>query len=462
MRRISRVMGLGAVVLMSVFTAVVVLAFHNDARLIPLNGVNQAQVHITRSPGLLVLPALESTITDPALAARLATNIRSLPVAPSVCAGGVSYGTSYTLTFVSPGSPTWTAVIQVFGCDEVHLSNGPTRQARSPALWSDLAQALDLTSDELRPLPCGGPGLTRTSLCYPERVQSPATVPWAPLPYQAYLATPLPIATATPVPRCTFNDLKAQPITTGGATGNEAVMFAFTNRTSHACLTGGYPRVVLSQPGERALAATAGGFWDERSPAVDLDPGATAHFFVGFSDACDTGPPPPPYQHLAVTLPGGGSFTTTLTGTKPPDSQIPLGVSAQCGVTVTELATAATQPVYPRDPLLQLAATISAPNSVMSGSVFTYVITLSNATSEPITLDPCRGYYQQVDSTKSQYFSFELNCGAARPIPARGSESFAMEMTAEGLTAGGHSLNWHLDTDGTPGPQASATLSVVS
>ncbi len=37
-----------------------------------------------------------------------------------------------------------------------------------------------------------------------------------------------------------------------------------------------------------------------------------------------------------------------------------------------------------------------------------------------------------------------------------------MEMTAEGLTAGGHSLNWHLDTDGTPGPQASATLSVVS
>jgi len=344
-------------------------------------------------------------------------------------------------------------VIQVSGCDEVNISNGPVRQVRSPALWSDLAQALDLTSDELRPLPCGDPGLTKTSLCYPESVQSPATVPWAPLPLQAYLPTPLPNPSATPAPRCNLNDFKAQPIATGGATGNEAVVFAFTNRTSHACLTGGYPRVVLSQPGERTLAATPGGFWDERSPAADLDPGATAHFYVGFSDACDTGPPPPMYERLSSDAAGRWLIHHGIDWSKASNSQIPLGVAAQCGVTVTELAGTIAQPVYPRDPLLQLTATISAPNSVMSGSLFTYVITLSNATAEPISLDPCRGYYQEVDSAKSQSFSYELSCGAAHPIPAQGSERFAIEMTAAGLTAGVHTLSWHLDTGGTPGPE---------
>lgn len=97
-----------------------------------------------------------------------------------------------------------------------------------------------------------------------------------------------------------------------------------------------------------------------------------------------------------------------------------------------------------------------------SGAVFTYVITLSNAAAEPISLDPCRGYHQQIDSAKSQYFAYELNCAAAHPIPAQGSESFAIEMTAAGLTAGVHSLNWRLDTGGTPGPEVSATLNVVS
>ena len=463
MRGISQLTGLGAVVLTSVLTALVVLAFHHAAPLVPASGGTQVdEVHVTRAPGLLVLPALDLTITDPALAARLATDIRSLPLAPSVCVGGADYGTSYSLTFASPGTPTWTAVIQVFGCDEVTISNGPARQVRSPALWAHLAQTLDLTSDELRPLPCGGPGLTKSSVCYAESVQSPDTAPWAPLPIQAYLPTPLPTPTATPAPRCKLNDLKVQPMASGGATGNEAVVFVFINRTSGVCLTGGYPRVVLSQPGERTLVATPGGFWDQHSPPTDLDPGATAQFSVGSSTSCETGPPPPLYEHLAVTLPGGGSFTTVLTGAKPPDSQIPLGVDAQCGVTVTELASAIAQPVYPHDPLLQLAATVSTPDTVTSGAVFTYVITLSNATAEPVSLDPCRGYYQQIDSSKSQYFAYELNCGAAHPIPARGSESFAIEMTAAGLTAGEHRLSWNLDTGGTPGPAVLAILNVVS
>jgi hypothetical protein len=168
----SRGIGLVAVLLTSALGAVVVLAFHNDARAVNADGASQAEVHITRSPGLLVLPILDRTIGDPALVARLATDIRTLPAAPTFCRGGPSYDTSYTLTFMSPPSPIWIATIQVFGCDEVNIGNGSLRQVRSPALWSDLAQALDLTSDELRPLPCVSPGLTNAVVCYPESGRS--------------------------------------------------------------------------------------------------------------------------------------------------------------------------------------------------------------------------------------------------------------------------------------------------
>jgi hypothetical protein len=289
-----------------------------------------------------------------------------------------------------------------------------------------------------------------------------SAVPWAPVPIQMYQPTPLPVPTATPAPRCSLDDLTALPVSTGGATGNEAVFFAFTNRTSHACLTGGYPRVVVDQPREQSIVATQGGFWDEKTPALDLAPGATARFAVGFSRSCETTPAPPLYEHVTVTLPGGGSFTSDLSGANPPDSQIPLGVFVQCGVTVTELSGNPTQTAYPQDPLLGLTASMKAPASVRVGGVFRYVIILANPTSQSIALDPCRGYYQTVDSMKSSFFVYELNCGAAHPIPAYGSESFVMDMTAAGLVAGLHTLSWNLDTDGTPGPEASATFSAVS
>jgi hypothetical protein len=132
--------------------------------------------------------------------------------------------------------------------------------------------------------------------------------------------------------------------------------------------------------------------------AYDLNPsgrlsdlGATARFDVGFSYACEVNPTPPLYKHVAVTLAGGGSFTSVLSGSKPSDSQIPLRVFAQCGVTVTELSVTTGSPVYPIDPLLQLTATMIAPELVKADELFTYVITLTNRSPQAIALDPCRG-----------------------------------------------------------------------
>lgn len=271
-------------------------------------------------------------------------------------------------------------------------------------------------------------------------------VPWADLSIEPYLPTPIPAPTPSPAPRCSLQDLKEQPLGTGGATGNEAVVFKFSNRTARACHMGGYPRVVLSQSGQPNITPSPGGFWDQHTPPSDLAPGATAQFALGFSHECEAGKQPPLYEHVTVTLPGGGTFSQILSGTKPPNSQIPLGVVGECGVSVTELAPFTTpQPVYPTDPFAILAASIQAPSSVPMGQTIIYVVTLSNPSSAPIAMAACRGYYQTLDSAKSPYFAYELNCGAAQAIPADGSERFVMEMPTSGNPPGWHTLCWTLD-----------------
>lgn len=305
------------------------------------------------------------------------------------------------------------------------------------------------------------PKPTPTSSAADGIVIPPDAVPWAALPIQPYLPTPLPGPTAKPVPRCSLNDFTSPAISTGGATGNDAVFFSFTNRTSHPCLTGGYPRVILSQPGMRTIVATPGGFWDEGIPPSDLGSGASASFDIGFSFACETSNATQLYEHVSVTLPGGGSFTTLLTSALPAGTEL-RGVFGPCGVTVSALSTPTPRQVYPLDPLLQLTVTMTVPTAVQVDKVFMYLITLFNPTSEPVALDPCRGFYQRVDTMKSPFFAFELNCAAAHPIPANGGESFVIEMTVEGLSPGMHMLQWNLDTDGTPGPQSSVGFRVVS
>ncbi len=125
----------------------------------PTTTVVTTSVRITRTPGLYILPQIDRTITDAAVAARLAMDIEQLPLAPS---GPVScpadFGTSYTLTFNVPGASAWTAIVHVTGCLLVTLSDGPARSApTSTSLYTDLGAALGLVQDELDPRPCPVP-----------------------------------------------------------------------------------------------------------------------------------------------------------------------------------------------------------------------------------------------------------------------------------------------------------------
>ena len=297
----------------------------------------------------------------------------------------------------------------------------------------------------------GGPGGSSTATASAAAPRDPVipagAVPWAALPVQPYQAATVPAATVVAAPPCRLQDLAEQPLDSGGAVGNRAVFFEFANHGGTPCLTGGYPHVVVTEPGQPSITARAGGFWDMHAAPAALNPGGTARFSIGYSQSCETGNAPPPYEHVSVTLPGGGTFTETLSGTKPPYSQVPLGIFVQCGVTVSEFAIFPEIPIrYAPDPFDTLTSTLRAPPAVHTGSTLTYLITLTNSSPTPNGLDPCHGYYQTIDSVKSPAFSYELNCKVAHPIAPLGSEDFVMEMPTASVAPGSHSLCWALET----------------
>lgn len=125
-------------------------------------------VHITRTPGLFVLPPIDQTIIDRSVARQLAEDINSLPAFPKEpisCPN--DFGTTYTLVFSTVSGGSWSAVISVLGCRTVKLSDGRTLWAlNSPKVFTDLRSALGLAPDELIPQPC--PAETPGSRCYPQ------------------------------------------------------------------------------------------------------------------------------------------------------------------------------------------------------------------------------------------------------------------------------------------------------
>jgi hypothetical protein len=130
-----------------------------------------------------------------------------------------------------------------------------------------------------------------------------------------------------------------------------------------------------------------------------------------------------------------------------------LTVPMSCGVYASHLfpyPVPQTPPAQLPDPFAQVSATIQAPPATKDGQPIVYIITLTNPTNTPVSLSVCRGYEQTLDGAKPPSFSYELNCAAARPIPAHGSEPFVIEMPSYSAPPGTHTVCWSLDDDGAP------------
>jgi hypothetical protein len=313
---------------------------------------------------------------------------------------------------------------------------------------------------------CGGvipvPSATSAPSASPSGLAAVAipagAVAWADLPFQPYLPSPFATPSAVPAKPCRLPDLSEQPPGMAAGFGNEAVVFDFVNRTSHTCLASGSPHVAVSLPGHPTVVATPGGVFDQHLPPADLLPGAHTGFAVGFAYSCLTGTGPPLYDHVTVTLPGGGTFAQSLSGLQGVNGRLTTGIEVGCGVTVTELYVPPPQSAYPTDPMVGLTVSAQMPPSVRIGQTVVYLVTLSNPTSTALVLNPCRGYFQMLDSTKTASSFYQLNCDAAHPIPAYGSESFVMRMQSYSIEPGAHSLCWTLDTGPASGPQACKSI----
>ena len=126
-----------------------------------------AMLHITRTPGAFILPALDREITDRPTVDRLAGDIQSLPAMPAgaVYFCPIDFGTTYLLAFTREGERPWTASVQVMGCQMVTLGDGRVRLANgATSLFLDLRTALGLSDAELVPKPCDV--VAQAATCY--------------------------------------------------------------------------------------------------------------------------------------------------------------------------------------------------------------------------------------------------------------------------------------------------------
>ena len=264
-------------------------------------------------------------------------------------------------------------------------------------------------------------------------------VPWAQLPYPAVTSPKGP--TVDPrLPRCAAGQLDAVADPEPGAGGGNAFENIHVRLRSGAptCLLDEQPSTLtgISTNGRRAafplssqintsfvldpLVLTAG----ESSGLLVLqhstrcDPASTPHD-PDLSDVrlkLNTGPLP---------IKGWTLHLGCLTGVM---------ASSHLGA----LRTAAAEPL---DPTHDLTVTLQLPREVRAGTTLRYTATLTNATPTAVTLAPCPGLVQELAVDK---LAGQLNCQAARSVPAGGSEVFAMELAVPpGAKNGTQTLSWH-------------------
>lgn len=268
-------------------------------------------------------------------------------------------------------------------------------------------------------------------------------VPWADLSPGPYSPPPPPPATLPPTssPPCRASQLTVTDNGGNGAGGHLAHYYKFTNASTTTCLLGGYPRVVASEPGHPDLVATHGTFFGDGGPPGDVAPNGSSDLTIQTASTCATNPGGASgavYQHVVVTLPGGG------------DIVIP-GASFDgiCGLSVTAFAWPVPSPVALPEPIAALKVTIAAPQRLRAGTTAVYAVMLANPTGAAVTLGPCPNFIQGLQGTAADKDSHRLNCAAAKPIAPHGQESFIMHLVVPDDAANGQTaLTWSLVAPG--------------
>jgi hypothetical protein len=226
-------------------------------------------------------------------------------------------------------------------------------------------------------------------------------------------------ATARP---CTAADLRAFPAGGNGATGHSEITVGLRNIGAGACLLKGYPRVVATEPGHKAVIAADGGYLVGRERPGNMPPGGVTWLNLETDRDCPARYAKPGryptrvYHTTIVSIPGGGRVVLRQR------------LDVLCGLFTGQFGVTEPPQRYLNPPWTRVRVALELPRSVTAGSVLRYVVDLTNPAAAPMRLSPCPGYSQGIAVAGKTVL--ELNCAAVprTQLPARQTVRFAMRM----------------------------------
>lgn len=281
-------------------------------------------------------------------------------------------------------------------------------------------------------------------------------VPWLPLPVSS-----LPEQKTTPGPHpptdarpCTATDVSASIAEAGnGAGGHYQVLVTFRNTSASSCLLKGYPTYVTATAPGLPSVRGINGSWFPSFGTANMDPGKVTYLSVETDSECASrpagGPTGPPYHHLIIGFPGGGSVPVDRAN----------GLDLTCGLRLTQFSAPERRPRPVVDPLSNLRSSLTLPATVLAGRDLVYVVTLANPTSEPIDLAArCPSYVETAGTAVKA--AFGLNCQSVGVIRAGESVRFQMHLAIPAATRGQCDIVWDLVVSGAD--EARGVVTVVA
>jgi hypothetical protein len=327
--------------------------------------------------------------------------------------------------------------LRIWGAAEARAAGQPPSllSRTPPRRWLPLAAAAAAV------VLVGGAALAVSQQDEPARVATTnSDVPWADLPPGT---VPDPATSSAPaadpsVRACRSTDLGVSHQGQGeGAGGSWVDSLTLTNTAVTPCrLTGRLEGISGVNAGARRAVTVGPADSLDQAPVV-LKPGEAGQLPLLWYPRCDTTPAvgDTTYTHLRIRLLGGELPV-------PAPYSIDLGCAAPqqgMGSGTLGLNLEPTTIVRPVD---SLTVTLVLPATARAGAVLRYVVEVHNPGSVGVALDPCPNFLQALGGNLVKE-PHALNCPAAHPVPAFGSERFAMELVVPASApSGATALSW--------------------
>jgi hypothetical protein len=281
-------------------------------------------------------------------------------------------------------------------------------------------------------------------------------VPWVDAPAERYQPPPSSPAPppATDARSCAAADVSANWAGVEGTGGHTQFTVRFRNTSETPCVLNGYPHVVATEPGRSDVTGTEGSFLPVPGTA-NMSPGQETLLGLETATYCDANPDGGDgvmYHRFVIGMPGGGAVTLNRE------------LNLICGLRLSKFFVSQEPQLEPHDPLADLEATIQLPDTVIVGTVMTYVVQLSNPTNKAIDLQRCPSYVEVLGNTSTwAKETYALNCGPVAVIQPNDSVRFEMRIKVPSeATAGQVDISWSLAGPGLPTATAATHIAQPS